>query len=114
MDKLCKIRDIQKALENYEIAFDKKFDLSLKEAMILCGISEAECSATELAEKIDLTCSNCSKVINSVEKKGLIQRTLGTNDKRNMFFRLTADGKEKLDYIIRYKPEIPEALKNLL
>jgi len=107
MNTLCEIRDLQKALEKYEQSFEKINGLSLKEGMLLCCIAEAEFNASELATKIDLTCSNCSKVINSVEKKGLIQRMLGTNDKRNMFFSLTEAGKLQLDAIKLNKIEIP-------
>lgn len=107
MNTLCKIRDLQKALESYEQSFDRINGLSLKEGMLLCCIAEAEYSATELASKIDLTCSNCSKVINSVEKKGLIQRVLGTNDKRNMFFSLTEAGKLQLETIKSNEIVIP-------
>jgi len=107
---LCKIRDIQRALEFFESEFEKAMGLTLKEGMLLCCISEGEATSTELASKVDMSCSNCSKVIGTVEKKGYIQRMLGATDKRNMFFTLTDSGKLKLTEIKAKMPAIPDQL----
>lgn len=107
---LCKIRDIQRALELYESTFEKATGLTLKEGMLLCCISESELTSTELATKVDMSCSNCSKVLGAVEKKGYIQRMLGAADKRNMFFKLTEAGKVKLAEIKSNMPSIPALL----
>lgn len=113
MKTLCIFRDIQKALEQYETKFQELNNLNLKEGMLLCCIAESDCTATEIAMKIELSCSNCSKIIQSIEKKGLIQRQLGTNDKRNMFFTLTEKGEAKLLSIQENDIVIPEILKPL-
>lgn len=111
MKTLCKIRDIQKALEEYEIIFLKDVGLSLKESMVLCSLSDdAECSSTEIALKIDLTCSNCSKILGAVERKGYIVRNHGSDDKRNVFFSLTPAGRDKLREIEVQMPLVPAIL----
>ena len=111
MNPLCKVRDIQRALELFEQEFEHLNGISLKEGMVLCSLSEGNCTASELAAKIDLTCSNCSKVISSVERKGYIIRNLGETDKRNMFFTLSDIGNSKLAEIKQRIPDIPELLK---
>lgn len=110
MNPLCRIRDIQKALETYEQHFAEITGLSLKEGMLLCCLTEADCNATELANMVDLSCSNCSKVISSVEKKGFVMRQFGANDKRQMIFTLTDEGRVKINSIKQNLPEMPEIL----
>jgi len=107
---LCKIRDIQRALEQFESDFEKATGLTLKEGMVLCCVSESDVTSTEVASKVDMSCSNCSKVLGAVEKKGYIQRMMGATDKRNMFFTLTEAGKLKLAQIKEHMPVIPSLL----
>lgn len=111
---LCKIRDLQKALEEYSEAFEQAYGLSLKEGMLLCCIAESVRKASELATEIDLSCSNCSKVIASAEQKALVQRSLGSTDKRNMFFSLTEEGKRILKNIKENPFQIPLLLHNVI
>ena len=111
---LCKIRDIQKSLENYASNFETAHGLSLKEGMLLCCIAETERTASELASEIDLSCSNCSKVLASAERKGLLQRHFGVLDKRQVIFSLTDEGKKQLSNIKNLSVEIPTALQKAI
>lgn len=112
MDTLCKIRDIYRSIAEYETGFEKQFGICLNEGMLLCSLSKAaKLSSGEIAELLGITPSNASKVILSVEKKKLIKRMLGNEDKRQMYFSLTAEGKKCLDSIKQNPPEIPELLK---
>ena len=54
-----------------------------------------------------------SKVIKSVEDKGLVDRVLGDKDKRQMYFSLSEEGKKRLSSIKCDRVEIPELLKNV-
>jgi DNA-binding MarR family transcriptional regulator len=86
--------------------------MGLNEGMLLCTLSKSEQSSSgEIAACLGLTCSNTSKIIASAEKKGFIQRALGDNDKRQMYFRLTEKGREQLLYISKFELELPELLK---
>ncbi len=61
--------------------------------MLLCTLSNVDkLSSGEIAEMLGLSNSNASKVIRSVENKGLIKRELGNQDKRQMNFLLTDEG----------------------
>lgn len=115
MEKLCKIRDIQRAVNLFEVSFEKLYGICLNEGMALCSLAKAErLSSGELGELLGLTCSNTSKVINSIEKKGLIERVMGRQDKRRMFFSLTPRGQSLLATIKCDQAEIPELLNHLL
>lgn len=111
MNPLCKIRDIQRALEVFEQEFERQNGITLKEGMIMCCLSESECNASDLANKTDMSCSNCSKIISSIEKKGYIEREFGKSDKRTMIFRLTESGNTKLLGFKQNMPQIPDILK---
>lgn len=112
MDALCKVRDIYRAVNDFEVNFQRENGIGLNEGMLLCSISKlGRCSSGQIAELLGLTLSNSSKVILSAEKKGLIERSMGTEDKRRMFFTLTAAGKERIDGIHCESGGILEFLK---
>ena len=115
MDTLCKIRDIYRTIAEFESQFEKEFDLSLNEGMLLCSLNDNQClSSTEIAKNLGLTCSNTSKVIRSVESKGFIERTLGKEDKRQMYFTLTSEGEKMIKKIKTSPLDVPQSLKTII
>ena len=96
MEDLCKIRDVYRAIAEFETQFMQQYNLSLNEGMLLCTLlNTPRLTSGEIAEALGLTCSNTSKLIRSVEEKKLIARIIGKVDKRQMHFSLTAEGKEQ-------------------
>lgn len=116
METLCKIRELQRSIAAYEASLIERFGISLNEGMLLCIISESKTplSSGLIAEALGLTASNTSKVIASVEKKGLIERLLGNNDKRQMYFKLTGAGHGKLRAVTYGSKEVTGVLKEIL
>ncbi len=115
MDTLCKIRDIHRSIIEFEARFEKEHHLSLNEGMLLCKLKSAvKLSSGEIADLLGLSCSNTSKVIRSVEEKGLIERTLGDKDKRQMYFMLTSQGVKRLKAVQCENIEMPELLQSLI
>lgn len=115
MDKLCKIRDVQRSIIAFEQRFVKRYGICLNEGMLLCSLHKSgRLSSGELGELLGLTPSNTSKVIASVEEKGLITRILGTTDKRQMYFVLTEKGHEKIASICCEEIEIPKSLNEII
>mgnify|MGYP002749742742 CR=1 FL=1 len=97
MEPFCKIRDFYRAITDFETRFEKRYGLCLNEGMLLCCLrQEPRLSSGDIAKQLGLTHSNTSKVIRSVEKKGLIERILGDDDKRQMYFSLTQEGERCL------------------
>lgn len=114
MEKLCKIRELQRAVNRFEAALERSHGICLNEGMALCSLSKAgRLSCGELGEMLGLTPSNTSKVLRSVEGKGYVNRELGTNDKRQMYFSLTEKGRGLLGSINCEEIETPELLKTL-
>lgn len=110
------MRELYKALTTFEAAFEKKYGLSLNEAMVLCALAEAkkEITSTAIAERTELAPSHASKVIRAVEIKGLIKRDMGKIDKRLMYFTLTPAGVTRMQAISLEKVDVPELLKPLI
>ncbi len=110
-NKLCKIREVYRIIQEFEQEFDKKYNMSLNEGMLLCILSKVgTASSGHLAKELGLTCSNTSKVIKSVEKKGFIKRVLGKEDKRQMYFTLSQSGAMQIEMIKNSDLKIPGAL----
>jgi DNA-binding MarR family transcriptional regulator len=117
MDKqiICRLRDINRAIAELEHQFSQRFELNINEAMLLCTLKEkGELSSGAVAEALGLTASNASKVIVSAEKKNLISRNLCKEDKRQMFFSLTAFGREKIETLRNEQIDLPEILKAIV
>ena len=114
-NKICRLRDIYRAIAALENEFEKAFGLNINEAMLLCTLNKKEKMASgEIAESLDLSCSNASKMICSVEKKMLIKRRLGKEDKRQMYFSLTEKGNNLLGKIKCDSIELPELLQKII
>lgn len=105
------MRDIYKSLAEFENSFESVHGVSLNEAMTLCCIDNDTLSAAAISSQTGLTNSHSSKVIRSIEEKGLIERALGDKDKRQMYFTLTTKGKKSLSAMKCGTVEIPEILK---
>lgn len=100
VEPLCRIRDILRSINDFEAEFHAEYDVKLNEGMLLCTLHRMEaCSSGQIAELLGLSSSNSSKVILSAEKKGLIERAVGSDDRRQMFFRLTPRGEECIEKI---------------
>lgn len=51
METLCRIRDIYRAIAEFEVKFMQEFDLSLNEGMLLCTLlNTPKLTSSEIAE----------------------------------------------------------------
>lgn len=107
------MRELFKALSELESQLIDRHGVSLNEAMALCCISSDTLTASEISEATGLSASHTSKVIRSIEDKELVMRNLGEKDKRQMHFKLTGKGQERLQGIKDKEIEIPKMLKPL-
>ena len=113
-DRICRLRNINRAIMELDAEFQSLFGLNLNEGMALCTVNQqGRMSAGELSSELGLTTSNMSKVLSSAEKKGLLVRTLGPTDRRSMIFRLTPEGKRRLDTVRCDRMRIPDILSGL-
>ena len=115
MNTLCRIREVSRAIAEFEQCFEREYRLSMNEGVLLCCLAQhGELSSGEIAEMLRLTCSNTSKVIRSVEGKGFVIRKLGEEDKRQMYFSLTEAGRAGLERLQPCGVALPELLARFL
>lgn len=115
IEKLCKIRQLYREIEQYEADFESRFKICFNQGVMLCLLSRHKTlTSGELAENLNLTLSNTSKIIAQVEKKGLIERVPCENDKRVTQCSLTNKGHIKIKQLEGYDLRIPEVLKNFV
>ncbi|NDW18378.1 MarR family transcriptional regulator [Dysgonomonas sp. 216] len=97
MESICKLKDLYKALYNFEKKFSEVNGLTINEGMVLCCLKDGKSkSANELCDFVGLSNSRVSRIINTVENKGYIMREMGIADKRQMIFTLTDSGLQKV------------------
>lgn len=104
---ICVMRELLLAINDMEKQLQLLCGLSFNEAMLLCCISRDKLTSSQIAMMCGLSPSNASKVIRSIEKKGLVTRTLGTTDKRQMCFNLTDTGVATLEKVRNAEITLP-------
>ena len=115
MKTLCRIRDIYRAISDFETQFQQTHNLNLNEGMLLCSLhTNGVLTSGEIASALGLTASNTSKVITATEKKELIKREFGLSDKRQMYFSLTEKGLTAISKIECDKVDVPSMLCSYL
>ena len=108
---LCVMRDLLGALNELEANLSDNYGVSLNEAMVLCCIGDEKLTASTISHNIGLLPPHTSKTLRSNEKKGLIKRSMGTQDKRQMYFKLTLAGKALLERLRENGVDIPQLLQ---
>ena len=104
------MRELFEALSVLESGLLDVHGVSLNEAMVLCSIGRETITASVVVDRTGMKASHASKVLSSAERKGLLVRELGTKDKRQMHFTLSAKGLECLAGIKERGIEIPDLL----
>lgn len=110
---ICVMRELVRAIADLESQLQSLYGVTFNEAMTLCCIGADTPTASQIAQQTGLAPSNTSKVLRSVEEKGLIARSFGDNDKRQMRFALTERGVDTLQKIKCEEIAIPQLLQPL-
>lgn len=104
MESIIKLKDIYKALYNFEKQYAEANDITINEAIILSALQDNKPkAANELYESVGLSKSRVSRILADIERKGFIVRKVGVKDKRHMLFTLSYAGNEKLKEILAQK-----------
>jgi len=114
MEPICKLKDIYKALYNFEKEFAEKNGITINEGMLLCCLKDGNSrSANELCDFVGLSNSRVSRVITTVENKGYITRSMGKEDKRQMIFCLAESGKQKINEMQSQEMDFSKLAKHI-
>ena len=75
--------------------FVNKFDISTPEYICLVQFFDSNImSIKELASQLDITSGGVTRILTSLEKKGIIERRISPEDRRNIDVHLTQKGIE--------------------
>ncbi len=107
MKELCKLKEMFRAIYAFEVLLKKDFGLSINEALAICSLDKNSRNSGEMAEELGISLSRMSRVLGALEKKVLIERAAGLDDKRKMVFTLSPAGRRKLADLRRRKPAFP-------
>lgn len=107
MRELCRLKEIFRAIYIFETTLKKQFRLSLNEALALCALEQDKKNSRELAQELGISFSRMSRVLGSLETKGLIKRTFGADDRRKMIFSLSREGAAKTAELHKHRPTFP-------
>lgn len=112
---ICAIRQIYKAIAAFETELQANLGLNINEAVLLCMLSEEPgMSAGEIADAMNLTRSNASKVISAMELAGYVKRRVCKEDSRSMRFHLTKKGIELLNQVHCDRLQVPKDLQKII
>jgi DNA-binding MarR family transcriptional regulator len=107
---LCAIRRLQSALRSFEEQLKDETGLSFNDALLLCAVEKGITEPSALAKELNLSPSRLTRVIDSLEKRSLVQRTLSITDRRSLIISLTKAGAELVQAYKCCELRLPEEL----
>ncbi len=90
-----------------ELQIIKEFNITLLEYYALQILSFSKTTTPkEIAEKLSLPKSTVTNVIDSLEKQGILKRSIGKKDRRSFLITLTKKGEKTLEEILSKKSQL--------
>ncbi len=112
MVDLCSIRKVQTALRRFEESLKAQTGLSLNDAMCLCAIEKGFIEPGRLADRLELSPSRLTRVLDSLEARKLVRRASSKDDRRGVVVSLTDGGKRLIERFECADIELPQELAN--
>ncbi len=107
------MREIMLGFNKLEAQLIDNLGIDLKEALVVCCLAEQRLSTSDIASTLELKMSHTSKIIASLEKKELLIREFGKEDKRRMFFKLNKQGLSLYHNLKAFSFDVPPSLEQL-
>lgn len=114
MESVFKLKDIYKALYDFERQYINMNNITINEAIVLHTLKDGKpLSAKTIYHHVGLSKSRMSRVLSDIEEKGYVVRKTGEKDKRNMLFSLSFAGGEKLKEITGQKINFSKLIEKI-
>lgn len=110
MIDLCAIRKLQTSLRNFEEQLKEQTGMSFNDALLLCAVNKGIRGPGTLAKELELSPSRLTRILDSLEGRDLIKRTLSSADRRSLTVSLTEIGQEMVKTYSCSELHIPEEL----
>jgi DNA-binding MarR family transcriptional regulator len=107
---LCSIRKLQTSIRTFEENLKQETGLSLNDALLLCATHKGICDPSALAKELELSPSRLTRILDTLEKRNLIVRTISETDRRGVLVTLTDGGNTLIDRYSCSGITIPEEL----
>ncbi len=91
-ERLCALKGLLRAVSRLEESIRDGYGVTLTEALCLCSIGGGCAAAGSLGDEVALSPSRLSRVLASLERKGLLERRRRTDDRRSWDLLLTEEG----------------------
>ncbi len=111
MIDLCAIRRIQTALRRFEQSLREQSGLTLNEAFCLCTLKRGVHEPGHIARELELSPSRLSRVLDALEQRNLVTRSISPEDRRNIAVSLTEAGTELVEKYQCSSIELPDELQ---
>ncbi len=111
MIDLCAIRKLQTSLRNFEDQLKAETGLSFNDALLLCAVNKGIGEPSALAKELELSPSRLTRVLDSLESRNLVERTLSIMDRRSLTVALTVKGSEVVKTYSCSELNLPEELQ---
>ncbi len=117
MYDLCDLRRLILDLRRFEETLKEQTNLSLNEALCLCQTGGGNLDPSSLANELEVSPSRLSRILDSLETKGLLTRSIANTDRRTIQIDLTTTGQQMVETLHCTNISIPnhlqEAIKTL-
>lgn len=107
------MRDLVRAMSELESSLEDGYGITLNEAMSMCAIGEETVTAGTVVNRTGLKAPHVSKVLRSIEKKGMVTRNFGDCDKRQICFSLTGKAKDCLSRLRSEGIAVPDLIGSI-
>ena len=111
MIDLCAIRKLQTSLRSFEDQLKQQTGLSFNDALLLCAVNKGICEPSALAKELELSPSRLTRILDSLESRKLVQRTLSIMDRRSLTVALTESGSEMVQTYSCSELNLPNELQ---
>ncbi len=110
MIDLCAIRRLQTSLRAFEENLKEQTGLSFNDALLLCAVNKGITEPGALARELELSPSRLTRVLDSLETRALVTRTLSSIDRRSLTVSLTESGARLVQEYSCSEITLPEEL----
>ncbi|HPZ15665.1 MAG TPA: MarR family transcriptional regulator [Sphaerochaeta sp.] len=110
MIDLCAIRRLQTLLRVFEEELKQKTGLSFNDALLLCAVNKGVTEPGALARELELSPSRLTRVLDSLEARDLIARSLSDTDRRSLTVSLTKSGRATVEEYSCSEITLPDEL----
>ena len=88
---LCTVKDVMATVTELEAGLRAQLGLNLHQAFVLCCLARGERSAGSLADELRIRQASLSRILKTLEQRGLLQRQAG-EDNRHRIVSLSEAG----------------------